>query len=219
MRRRAVVVVVFVVAALGCVTVQDLGSHAPQGDGGAPGVDASLPPFPFPFPEGGTGKIFFVTEGLYTGGLGGLAGADQICTMEARGAGLSGAFKAWLSTSSENAKSRIAPVGPWQFVGGRFGIVFDASVGLPRAFPQYTAKGGDLFFSNDTSVWTATTSTGVLNTNGASCAGWTSALGTDKGSYGTLTRIGVDWTDDQGFDATSQSSPCSSRLRLYCFEQ
>ena len=84
---------------------------------------------------------------------------------------------------------------------------------------QYTAKGGDLFFSNDTSVWTATTSTGVLNSNGATCAGWTSALGTDKGSYGTLTRIGVDWTDDQGFDATSKSSPCSSRLRLYCFEQ
>ena len=196
----------------GCVSVQDLGSHGPRREGGAPNFDASTPT------GGGPVKVFFVTDGHYSGDLAGVAGADAICGAEARGASLAGVFKAWVSTSTENAASRIAPVGPWRLVEGT--IVFDGpSVGVPRVFPRYTATGVDLFFSDDTKVWTGTDKDGKLSINRETCAGWTSGLAKDKGSFGTLTRISGAWTDDQGFDTTSLSSPCSERLRLYCFEQ
>ncbi len=214
------VAIVFLALALGCVTEQDLGSHAPAGEGGAPGIDA-----PATTEGGGPVKIFFVTDGRYGGDLGaqgaaasGLAGGDNLCNTEARAANLAGVFKAWLSTPTESARSRIAPVGPWRLVDGT--IVFEGpSVGQPRVFPRLTGSGVDLFFSNDTQVWTGTNQDGQLSINRETCAAWTSGLANVKGSYGSLTRIGGAWTDDQGFDTTSLSSPCSSRSRLYCFEQ
>ena len=178
--------VLFVAALLGCVTVQDLGSHAQLPEGGAGDIDASPPAeggIVIPEDSGHPGKIFFVTDGQFTGALSGLQGADQLCTKEARSAGLGGVFKAWLSTSSENAKSRIAAVGPWRSVGGTI-VPFPAAsvVGTPKDFPRYTAKGNDLFFTNEPNVWTGTKADGTVNTNGDTCAGWTSSVANVKRS-------------------------------------
>ncbi|MDB4939134.1 MAG: hypothetical protein JWP87_6106 [Labilithrix sp.] len=202
-------------AAWGCVSTVDLGSHAPPLEGGSL-LDVSLPSPG----EGATerAKIFFVTDGRYTGDLAGLAGADAICMQEATAGGLTGVFKAWLSTSTEDAKDRIAPVGPWQMVDGR--VVFSgATVGNPESFPTYSAKGNDLLFDPNPNVWTGTTGPGRLNDGSKTCSSWTSAGPTDTGTYGSLAWTSDLWTDERKLDATSETSPCSERLRLYCFEQ
>jgi hypothetical protein len=214
-RRRALLFAgVLVCAVRGCVSVQDLGSHALQDGGGA------LPPSP--------GKIFFVTSGLYTGDLAsqggavsGLAGGDSICMTEARAAGLGGVFKAWLSTSGESAKSRIAAVGPWSAPGRPLPSFPLASVtDPPLDFLRYAADGSDLFFEAERRVWTATTAIGTLNPNGATCTGWTSRLGNVRGSHGDfLQGVAGRWTDLKDLDMKSETSPCSERLRLYCFGQ
>jgi hypothetical protein len=201
-------------AALGCVSVQDLGSHALQDGGG------TIPPNP--------GKIFFVTGGLYTGDLAtqggaasGLAGGDSICMAEARAAGLGGVFKAWLSTSDESAKTRIAPVGPWLAPGRPLpSFPLPAVSDPPLDFLRYDANGADLFFEPERRVWTATTAIGLLNANGATCTGWTSSLGSVRGSHGDfLQAVAGRWTDLRDLDMKSETSPCSDRLRLYCFGQ
>lgn len=221
-------VLTFVVAAspgavaLGCVSTVDLGSHASLTEGGAP-ADASVPN---PLVDASSGgRVFFVTDGRYTGDLAaegaaasGLAGADALCTREAVAAGLGGVFKAWLSTANENARDRIAPVGPWHMVDGT--VVFaSAAVDQPQNFPKYSAKGNDLFFDSFPNVWTGTTGAGRLDDGAHTCAGWTSARASDVASYGALTWTSAEWTDARMLDGTSESSPCSDRLRLYCFAQ
>ena len=49
----------------------------------------------------------FVTDNSYLGNLGGLSGADQICSNSASNAGLGTNWKAWLSDSSISASSRL----------------------------------------------------------------------------------------------------------------
>lgn len=45
----------------------------------------------------------FVTSTTYTGNLGGVVGADIVCTNVATGAGIPGSYKAVLSSSTEDA--------------------------------------------------------------------------------------------------------------------
>jgi hypothetical protein len=57
---------------------------------------------------------FFVTSSNPKGGnLGGLAGADTVCQTLARAAGSTKTWRAYLSTSTVDAKSRIG-TGPWR---------------------------------------------------------------------------------------------------------
>lgn len=59
-------------------------------------------------------NIAFVTSTTYNGDLGGLAGADQKCQALAEAAGLpANVYKAWLSTSNENAKDRLGSARGW----------------------------------------------------------------------------------------------------------
>lgn len=216
-----------VATALGCVSIQDLGSHAPIAEGGA--LDTTFPfdvNLGFPF-DAGPSKLFFVTDRRYTGDLAteggattGLAGADNLCNREARAAGVDGVFKAWLSTPSENARNRIAPVGPWRLFDGRTVFAAASFGGHPEVFPTYTASGADLLFDKAPDVWTGTNEQGTLTATGNTCAGWTSALPTDKGSFGSLNWSTGEWTDAIDLPTNaSESRACSEKLRLYCFGQ
>jgi len=220
-------------SALGCVTVQDLGSHPAAGEAGAPGFPFLEGGFPWREDSGSPAKVFFVTKGRYSGDLGtegaapsGPAGGDSVCTREAREAGHGGLFKAWLSTSTENAKSRIKAVGPWRSLAS--GSLGSALVPFPSAavtdppadFLRYTADGTDLFFEPNRLVWTGTKLNGTRNDNGDTCTDWTGSLATLRGGRGDFDQIGDgQWTDSRALDRTSETSPCSERLRLYCFEQ
>lgn len=52
-------------------------------------------------------KRVFVTSTSQSGQLGGLSGADALCQTRANAGGLGSTWKAWLSTSSVNAKDRV----------------------------------------------------------------------------------------------------------------
>lgn len=199
----------------GCVVDRDLGAHAAPGDA-SPSIQTPPPP------RGGP-KIVFVTDGRYTGdlateggGASGLAGADAVCTREARNAGRTGTFKAWLSTATQNAKDRIAAVGPWRSVDGT--VVFaNAAADRPAAFLRFTAAGTDLLFSTSREVWTGTNALGLRTASGATCGDWTTAV--QLGTYGELAWINPRWTDAQDVQGSSATKPCTEHLRLYCFEQ
>jgi hypothetical protein len=64
-------------------------------------------------------KVVFVTSTVYSGNLGGLAGADALCMAQAAVGNLPGTFKAWLSTTTVNAESRLThSAGPYVLQDG-----------------------------------------------------------------------------------------------------
>jgi len=63
-------------------------------------------------------KRVFITRGLYSGNLGGLDGADQICQKEAEAMGLEGKFKALLGDENISAKERLNLEGIFVEIGG-----------------------------------------------------------------------------------------------------
>src|SRR5439155_14460607 len=61
----------------------------------------------------------FVSSANFTGDLGGLHGADGICSSAAGTAGLTGRFIAWMSDTTTNAIDRVMnDVGPWVRLDG-----------------------------------------------------------------------------------------------------
>src|SRR5207248_10614341 len=84
--------------------------HAPQtcGGAGAANVCGAL-----------ASKRVFVTSATYNRNLGVLAGADAKCQALASAAALTGTYKAWLSTSTINARDRVTQAGvPYTLVDG-----------------------------------------------------------------------------------------------------
>jgi len=75
-------------------------------------------------------KLIFVTSSLYTGNLGGVAGADSQCATRASAASLSGQWRAYLSTATDDAACRVLGV------AGKL----SANCGLPVA-PNLAAIG------------------------------------------------------------------------------
>jgi cysteine-rich repeat protein len=64
-------------------------------------------------------RIVFVTSEIYTGNLGGLAGADAKCQSLADAAGLPGNYMAWLSTGASSPSTRFTQSpNPYVLVNG-----------------------------------------------------------------------------------------------------
>ncbi|MDB4944802.1 MAG: hypothetical protein JWP97_4336 [Labilithrix sp.] len=228
--RRVIPIVVALSA--GCITAQDLGTHARDGGTVTPG-DGGFDPFAPDAASSSSGasssgasssgssggvKLFFTTRAVFTGALGGLSGADAKCDEEARAAGLGGSFRAWLSTSTVAAKTRITG-GPWVFRNAETAFHASSAGVSPDDFPRYDARGGDLLFDPQLEVWTGTGDFGLLDAGNATCLDWTSSAASQLGSFGTLGSIGVRWTHVAPFANDPPGRACSQTLRLYCFEQ
>jgi hypothetical protein len=206
-----------------CISRENLGDRAAS-DAGAPVFDLDALfalPDGFGFPRSGTGKRMFVTSKQYTGDLrsqggagSGLAGGDALCNQEAREAELPGVFKAWLSDAREQAKDRIAAVGPWYFVTGE--MVFGErtpGAARPRLFTRTTAQGVNIFGFDV--AWTGTNERGFRAPEGNACRDWTSSAPSDQGAQGDVfsasewTRVAIE----------PMSLGCDKPAHLYCFEQ
>jgi hypothetical protein len=141
----------------------------------------------------------------YGGNLGGLAGADAICTRIAEaalpGSGAKG-WKAFLSTSTVNAIERIG-MGPWYDRNDK--LVASNTAGLLQERPSGTSTVNDL--PNELGLPNrAGTGTGMddnhdtitgSNTQGkwdggATCSDWTSATGSEG------PRVGHSWPAQSG---------------------
>ena len=152
----------------------------------------------------------FITSVGYTGNLGGLAGADALCTNAARAANKGGTWKAFLSSPTEDAISRMADVGPWhqELRDGSLLKTFNNKANLttsPLTTLYVNEQGGGSSISPD-NYWSGTLSTGLKGTD--TCAGWTTANFSGRGSRGN----GGSWF-------ISGLASCESNESIVCFEQ
>jgi hypothetical protein len=178
-------------------------------------------------------KVAFVTSQVYTGNLGGIAGADAKCQMLAGAAHLTGSFQAWLGNATVSASSRLAHATlPYLLVDGTM-VAKDwnglTSGRLIHAIDQTelgtAALGGTntgCFYDSAVGllVWTNALPDGAIaNTNMTNSCGnnWNTAGPTDFGGpFGDVGLLGA--TDAQWTDAC-QSARCENTSPLYCLEQ
>ena len=161
----------------------------------------------------------FTTEAGYSGNLGGLAGADGICAAHAAGAGLTGMFVAWLSTSTVSAVSRLGSARGWMRTDGRlFADSTPAMLGSRQTFypPILNASGVDVsktgaLFPPLSNAWTGTYQDGTAKGNATQrCGDWISTSG--NGFVGMPARW-FAWND------ANTVWPCNAASgAIYCFE-
>jgi hypothetical protein len=118
-------------------------------------------------------KTVFVTSTRHTAAMGGLAGADQICTDRAAEVGLPGTYVAWLSTDSQgNAVDRLtADSGPFIRTDDGAVIAHDIAdlTDGELSVPILTEAGTSL--PEDSYAWTSTNDFGIRK--GETCLDWT----------------------------------------------
>jgi len=147
-------------------------------------------------------KIVFVTSTVYSGNLGGLAGADAKCQERALAGGLPGTYMAWLSDNTGTPASRmtkavvayVLPSGTkvannWtDLTDGTLlsGISMTELLG-PAPTTSFCAGPGN------PPVWTNTNANGMQANALSSCANWTGGNG---GSiWGNATLTNGAWTN------------------------
>ena len=164
----------------------------------------------------------FISSVSYDGNLGGLNGADNLCTSLGTGGTLSAplnkTWKALLSKSTGgvvNARDRFFWSGPMFDLGGKT-VTQD-----PSSWPWIDAGGGSNISVNengggpdDSYVWTGSTLDGLSKGTGFDCNNWTDDTGTHSG-----------WSGETGSYPTSSwfdsfSSLCDDTwFGLYCVSQ
>ncbi len=170
-----------------------LDGDAPSGDGGT---------------SGPTNLVFVTSRRIAPGGLGGPSNADAICEAGAAAAGRPGAYVAWLSTSTVDARDRLGAARGWVRIDGAPVADSSADVAAGRLFypPQLDELGNPVVAFDDCAV-TATGPTGTLS--GSSCADF-SVVSSDSIACGKPASSTGSWTRGSG-------ASCSSMVRLYCF--
>lgn len=161
----------------------------------------------------------FVTSAVFTGNLGGRAGADAKCQAAAESASAPGTFRAWLSTDTASpaddfVKSEVPYVrlddlqvaANWQdLVDGTLEApIIVSELGGPPAASTHVCIPQDAW-----GAWTSTNEAGLPSMKGT-CNNWST---TDGDS--TLGRVGDASLAWSFFCVT----PCSSKASLYCVEQ
>ncbi len=182
------------------------------------GEGPPLPAFASP------GKGVFVTSVTGTGDLStwagaggrtGVAAADAVCQARAAAAGLPDAarFKAWLSTSTVGAASRIASDGPWVRMDGVkvAGSKADLLDGTLFTAIAVTETGEHLARYQ---VWTGTYFDGT-GTGTDLCSDWSGAHPGAYGRIGQPNSAGEDWSQSRAFGFVNG---CDRNARLFCFE-
>ena len=173
---------------------------------------AALPtpiPTPTPTPILPQKKVF-LTSSTQNGNFGGLQGADDTCRDLANAASLGGTWKAWLSTSTANAKDRI---GNYKYVRMDGLLVANGKTDLTDGTisnPININENG-VVDSVEPYAWTGTTSQGLLTSN--TCVDWN-----DRYVNGEIGYSHSQVTDSRWTDLGTRS--CGNLTQhLYCFEQ
>lgn len=187
-------------------------------------------------------SLVFVTDGLWTGDLGGVKGANQKCQSEANAVSdlKDKKFKAWISlnilTAPGNDTFFYRSSRPYATVNGKV---------IAENYRELTTKNKYRLIDVsptgynvvDTTAWTNTSVKGIAATNNNNCRSWTTSSKDAKGEFGIISSsayidcdthgIGCDsWTmsthDNINRAALGQQTTdngCYSKRRLYCFEQ
>ncbi|HET8734607.1 MAG TPA: hypothetical protein VFM45_12650 [Anaeromyxobacteraceae bacterium] len=169
-------------------------------------------------------KVVFVTSSATDGNLGGLSGADAICSTAATtgvnaGRLPAGTYRAFVSVTGTNAASRVvdaAHVRPDGAVVAFSKADLLASGALVAV--NVTESGGTYAPPTGKTpyAWTGSTTAGVLDSY--NCVGWsTTTGGSAYAGVGNVSQAGTSWASVTG--AGNWASCLNERGALYCFQQ
>jgi hypothetical protein len=173
----------------------------------------------------GSAARIFVTSALYSGNLGGLAGADAKCQALATGAGLDGTYKAWLSDDTTTASARLAHstvpyvrvdgtviASDWSQLTSGFltNAIMKTETNTAPPFTNSACVGGP-----GPIVWTGTNSDGLRSGTPffiQNCAGWS--------ANGTIALVGRASLTNSGWTNECSFQQCNTEVAaLYCIQQ
>jgi hypothetical protein len=177
------------------------GADASAHDGSQASADASMAP-----------KLVFVTSSSFTGGFGGLTGADTKCQQYAGAGNLPGTYRAWLSTFDGTAAAdRLTHAAlPYQLVDGTVVAADWAELTSGTLLhPIDEDESGNT--RSNAFTWTDTTVQGGFSIS-YDCNGWTDSTSQMMGEGGAAGDVDNGWSD--GFGST-----CDLTNSLYCVEQ
>ncbi len=192
------------------------------GGGGGGGGDSEL--IVFVTSTSGNGNLSSWAD---AGGKNGLEAGDAICQAAAQRAGLSGTFRAWLSTSTTDAYCHIQgltgkksancgqnalPItaGPWFRMGDNhpFSGTIDKLINEGQVFvPVYYDENNNKV---TVSYFTGTTHAGILSVN-YNCADWTSSSNNNNVTLGNPLGTTQRWT-------SLSTGTCFGSHRLLCMQ-
>jgi hypothetical protein len=180
-------------------------------------------------------KIAFVTSTLYTGNLGGVAGADQKCNDRAKAGSQPGTYKAWISDDTQSPSTRFSlQGGPIRTVDGNDLAKNWADLlanGISRYFnltelggrpAQATPAPGSTTIGcadgTDASlVWSDTNNKGVRAAADRNCSNWT-AVKYSKLNVGRWSDKDY-WSSYCTENTDKIDNSCEMKASLYCFQQ
>lgn len=153
-----------------------------------------------------SGNLMFVTSTVHTGNLGGLAGADAICQARASAAGIGGGtYRAWLSSSTVDAKARLGANRGWRRMDGSILADDLASSTIPNLLNSVRYDENGATISPNFAYFTGSGVSGTYG--GSSCTDWTATTGNGQTAD---SRLGVSgW-------AYSGIASCASQAHLLC---
>jgi len=174
----------------------------------------------------------FVTNGTYSGKLGGISGADALCQGEADATGVGGTWKAWVGIQDDAStapKNRFSKKYAYRRMDGEWiAYGWDDLMSGPRNGINVNVGGTNLGNGGkEYWVWTnVSMDTTVPSTagGGASCTGWTfdNTSGNRCGMVGLMERArNSTWLQAEFKRSSSCNkgySACIGKSRLYCFE-
>src|SRR5690606_37770616 len=147
-------------------------------------------------------RLVFATSTMYTGNLGGLAGADAICNARAQAAGLPGTYMAWISASGQTPASRMlhssVPYLPTDgnLVALDWADLVDGSLSFAIARTDFGGATPNATANCESSVRLVRTGTTSLGTQGPNiCNNFTSANVNFLGTAGRTTSQTPTWSE------------------------
>ena len=151
------------------------------------------------------GRRVFLSDPV-TGNLGGITGADAICSAEAASLSLPGSFEAWLADGTTSPAARFL----------QDGAAYQRLDGVRIADSWADLTDGTLDAPIVTGVpsllvWTGAASDGTPI--GGNCANWTSGVAPQQGRLGNAVQSNSQWSGGAG------EAFCNTSLAVYCFEQ
>lgn len=161
------------------------------------------------------GRLVFITSTVNEGNLGGLVGADAICSSLASAAGLAGTYKAWLADDScgpaDGCRSFVQSTVPYVRVDGK--RIADDWADLTDGTLQATISIDETGASQSSmAVWTNTLPSGFPESVD-DCGDWSSGFGGESGG------VGSSFFDNDFWTSGPFPSACDNPSALYCFEQ
>lgn len=177
-------------------------------------------------PKSGCFKIVFTTlNKADDGDLGGTSSADAECAKQAKAAGMSGTFKAFLSSSKRDVKDLITGTNATsvavvntkgQQLYSSWNAMFGSN-GSPFGTTHVYSFDGTLLDENtgggwyDARAWHGSDTSGKKTTN--TCQDWSSASSSHVGAHGEL-----DLSNYWPVDTSTKTTACDEKLAVVCVQ-